>query len=223
MNDHPTNEEREAMIAGNRGGSLAPEEAADVALLANLLADSSTWAEPRAGLEDDIVGAIERAALPAERVSPRSTAAPRETMTRRRRVLLPAVSVAASVALVVGAVFAAGTDANTDFTARLSATAALPAARASADFTRSSAGFRVVLDARGLPTLPAGEYYQAWLKNSAGTLVPIGTFSSGNGRVTLWSGVSPHEFNVISVTIESTDGNQASSGHKVLVGEVEGA
>ena len=68
--------------------------------------------------------------------------------------------------------------------------------------------------------MPAGEYYQAWLKNSAGTLVPIGTFSSSDGRVTLWSGVSPKDFPAISVTIEAADGNQASSGNRVLVGEV---
>ena len=77
-----------------------------------------------------------------------------------------------------------------------------------------------MLDARGLPKLPAGEYYQAWLKNAAGTLVPIGTFSSSDGRVTLWSGVSPKDFRVISVTIEAADGDQGSSGHRVLVGEV---
>jgi hypothetical protein len=58
------------------------------------------------------------------------------------------------------------------------------------------------------------------LKDSHGTLVPIGTFSSSDGRVTLWSGVSPKDFNVISVTIEAADGDQGSSGDKVLTGVV---
>ena len=77
-----------------------------------------------------------------------------------------------------------------------------------------------MLDARGLPTLPAGEYYQAWLKNAEGILVPIGTFSSSGGKVTLWSGVSPQEFPTISVTIEAADGDQGSSGRRVLTGSV---
>ena len=55
MTDSPTNEEREALIAGDRAGALEPDEAAELALLADLLADPSTWAEPSAGLEDTVV------------------------------------------------------------------------------------------------------------------------------------------------------------------------
>ena len=58
------------------------------------------------------------------------------------------------------------------------------------------------------------------MKNAAGTLVPIGTFSSSDGRVTLWSGVSPDDFPTMTVTIEAADNDQASSGRRVLVGEV---
>jgi len=48
------------------------------------------------------------------------------------------------------------------------------------------------------PALRSGEYYQAWLKNSAGALVPIETFSSSDGRVTLWSVVSPKDVPTIT-------------------------
>jgi hypothetical protein len=75
-------------------------------------------------------------------------------------------------------------------------------------------------DARGLPPLKNGEFHQAWLKDAAGTLVPIGTFSSSNDRVTLWSGVSPHHFSTLTVTIESNDNDQTSSGRRILVGDV---
>ena len=78
---------------------------------------------------------------------------------------------------------------------------------ADAEIYRSSAGFHVSLDASGLAKLPDGEYYQAWLKNAHDVLVPIGSFSSSDGNVTLWSGVSPREFNTLSVTIEKTDGD----------------
>jgi Anti-sigma-K factor rskA len=218
MNGHPTNEEREALIAGDR--ALAPDEAADVELLAGLLGDPSTWAEPPAGLEDDVVRAVAGASV-AGAVPAAGANVARQQSARRRRIWLPAVSAAAVTAIVVGGVFAVEAVPAVDFTARLSATAAAPTASASANFTKNQAGFRVKLDAHGLPTLPAGEYYQAWLKNAPGILVPIGTFSSSDGRITLWSGVSPKSFPFISVTIEAADGNQASSGRRVLTGEVQ--
>ena len=50
-------------------------------------------------------------------------------------------------------------------------------------------------------------------------LVPIGTFNEGRG-VTLWAGVAPKDFRTLTVTRERADGDQASSGEKVLVGTV---
>ena len=107
---------------------------------------------------------------------------------------------------------------NTDFSGQLSATALAPGAHASAKITHNDAGFRIALDAHGLPALKDGQYYEAWLKNDAGELVAIGTFSSSDGRVTLWSGVSPRDFSTLSVTIEKVDADDNSSGVKVLVG-----
>jgi hypothetical protein len=51
-------------------------------------------------------------------------------------------------------------------------------------------------------------------------LVPIGTFNEGL-KVTLWAGVSPQQFTTLTVTRERADGNQDSSGEKVLVGTVD--
>ena len=64
-----------------------------------------------------------------------------------------------------------------------------------------------------------GLFYEAWLQNAAGVLVPIGTFNEGR-KVTLWAGVSPKDYPSLTVTREQADGNQASSGEKVLVGLV---
>jgi hypothetical protein len=102
----------------------------------------------------------------------------------------------------------------------LAPTELAPTARASAVITRNEAGFRITLDAHGLPSAPAGEYYQAWLKNAAGESVPVGTFSSSDGQVTLWSGVSPKDFPTLSVTIETAGTSQVSSGRRVLAGEM---
>ena len=106
------------------------------------------------------------------------------------------------------------------FSATLAATALLPDASGEATLTKTSSGWRIVLDASGLPRLEDGRFYQAWLRDAAGGLVPVGTFNEGEG-VTLWGGVSPKDFTTLTVTREQADGDQTSSGEKVLVGTVD--
>jgi hypothetical protein len=218
MTDRPTNEEREKLLADARGGALEPQEAAELELLADVLGDSSTWAEPSTGLEDAVV----RAVADAEPTTTTSGTRPARGEARRgrRRVLASVLTAAAVIATVVATVLVTRGGTSPDYEAQLTATGSAPGAQASADITRNDAGFRITLDADGLPALPAGEYYQAWLKNAAGALVPIGTFSSSDGRATLWSGVSPEDFPTLTVTIEAPDNDQTSSGRRVLVGEV---
>ena len=83
--------------------------------------------------------------------------------------------------------------------------------------TKTTSGWRIELDATGLPRRQGALFYQAWLRSAAGVLVPIGTFNEGQ-HVTLWAGVSPKEYAGLTVTREQADGNQASSGQRVLVG-----
>ena len=99
---------------------------------------------------------------------------------------------------------------------------ALPTPQAGAEPTQEQTVFRAPLNNGADPFMVVhdGAYYQAWLKNAADVLVPVGTFSSSNGTVTLWSGVSPRTFTTITVTIEPDDNDQASSGRRVLIGEV---
>jgi Anti-sigma-K factor rskA, C-terminal len=218
MTDRLTNEERERLLADARGGALEPQEAAELELLADVLGDSSTWAEPRAGLEDAVVRAVADAE-PTTTTS-RTPTARSEATRRRRRVLASALAAAAVIATLVATVLVTRGGTSPDYEAQLRGTVSAPGARASADITRNDAGFQITLDANGLPALRAGEYYQAWLKNAAGALVPIGTFSSSDRRVTLWSGLSPKDFPTLTVTIEAMDNDQTSSGRRVLVGEV---
>ena len=130
------------------------------------------------------------------------------------------VAAAAVIATVVTTVLVTRGGTSPDYQAKLTATGSAPRAHASADITHNDAGFEIELYAEHLPALRGGEFYQAWLKNSAGALVPIGTFSSSDGRVTLWSGVSPKDFPTLTVTIEAPDNDQTSSGRRVLTGEV---
>ncbi len=50
-------------------------------------------------------------------------------------------------------------------------------------------------------------------------LVAIGTFNEPDD-VVLWSGVGPTDFRTLTVTEEEADGDQASSGRRVLVGTI---
>ena len=65
-----------------------------------------------------------------------------------------------------------------------------PELTGTAEFTRTDSGWRIELDAPGLPRLDDGEFYQAWLRNDDDVLVAVGTFNEGND-VVLWAGVSP--------------------------------
>jgi hypothetical protein len=179
------------------------------------LADPSTWVEPRAGLEEDVVQALADA-------TPLRTHAVR---TRRRVAVLGGVVGLAAAAAIAVAFFVGATVKHSDdgitYAAQLGPTQLAPNAHASAGVSHSSAGFRVTVDAHDLPQLHDGQYFQAWLRNEAGVEVPIGTFSSSNDYVTLWSGVTPDTFHTMSVTIEATDNDQASSGNVVLTGELQ--
>jgi hypothetical protein len=209
MSDLTPHEDREAMIIDSYEGPLGPDEVADAALLAEILADSSAWAEPRADLEDDIVRAVEQ-----------DTPAPSKSRWSSRRMFLLSAA-AALVVVAIGALVVARDHPSNDFKTTLRATELAPAARGEGEITHNRAGFRIEMYAHDLPMLHAGEYYQAWLKNASGTAVPIGTFSSSDDHVTFWSGVSPDVFPTMTVTIEATDNNQATSGRTVLVGPVE--
>jgi hypothetical protein len=219
MMERVSNVERWALITGGRTRPLVPSEATEISLLADLLAEPSTWAEPRTGLEDDIVRAVADAGYGLH-VAQEPEIAPVARWHHRVAIIGgAAAAVVALIALSVG-VFLSHTRTRLDYDAQLSATALAPGAHASAGVMHSETGFRVVLEARELAPLPPGHYYQAWLKNAQGVAVPIGTFSSSQDYVTLWAGASPDAFPIISVTIEAADNNQASSGQTVLVGQL---
>jgi len=190
--------------------------ATDDVFLTALLADSSIWAEPSPALEDAVVRAVV-AAQPALQLTTADAPAPNATKSRRRSVMA-VLAVAAAAAVILGATFALRRGTRPDFTAQLASTTLAPRAHASVGITKERAGFRVELRARDLPVLGAGEFYEAWLQDATRTLVPIGTFSSSKGNVTLWSGVSPRDYSVVSVTVQAAGDVPGSSGHVVLRG-----
>jgi len=139
---------------------------------------------------------------------------------RPRRVLTMVVGAAAAIALAAGISIAAISRSGsrpTEFAAALTGTTLAPDASGEVTLTKTTGGWRITLTASGLPRLDNGRYYQAWLKNSAGILVPVGTFNQPLG-ITLWAGVPPTSFPVFTVTRQRADGGPASSGQRVLVG-----
>jgi anti-sigma factor RsiW len=207
----------EAELAALADGSLAPERRA--ALEARVEASpelAERLAEQRraVALAQNAAAEVEapaglRARIEAQRAARRAPA--------RRRLVAIGAAGAAALAVAVGlAVFRSGTSGER-FHAALAPTALAPGGRGEATLTKTSSGWRIELDARGLPRLTGGRFYEAWLRDSAGVLVPIGTFNDGRD-VTLWAGVSPKDFPTLTVTREHSDGDQASSGEKMLVG-----
>lgn len=137
---------------------------------------------------------------------------------RRRRRLTTITSLLAAAAITAALLVVVESGAATErFRAALAGTTLSPGASGEATLTKTSAGWRVNLRATGLPRLANGRFYEAWLKNPSGVLVPIGTFNQPN-NITLWAGVPPTNFPVLTVTRQLANGNPASPGQRVLIG-----
>jgi len=213
-----------AELAALADGSLEPErrDALEARVAASSeLADRLAEQQRAVALTQSVaegVGAPAalRARVEAQRPSRRGRAT-------RRLVLAGAATTAALVAAVAVAVGVLGSGTSVErFHAALAPTKLAPGVTGEATLTKTTSGWRIELDATGLPRLDAGRFYQGWLRNAAGMLVPVGTFNEGR-NVTLWAGVSPKEFTTLTVTRERADGDQTSSGEKVLVGKVDTA
>lgn len=183
---------------------LTPAERAEIERVHGVLADRSVWAEPPLDLQERVVAAI---------------AAEAGAGRRLRRIRYSLVAAAAAVVLTAGVTVGlqATRDEPAQFVASLTGTRLAPDASANVAMTRTDSGWKIELHATGLPRRADGKFYEAWLKDDSGLLVPIGTFNEG-ADVTLWSGVGPSTLPTLTVTEEVADGDQASSGHVVLVG-----
>ena len=207
-----------AELAALADGTLAPERRAELearVAASSELADRLAEQQRALALSRSASAEVEAPAALRARVEAQQRV--RRARAPRRLVLIGATATAAVVAVAIGlGVFRADTDGER-FHAALAPTDLVPAASGEATLTKTSSGWRIELDATGLPRLEGGRFYEAWLRNPEGVLVPIGTFNESQ-QVTLWAGVSPKEFPTLTVTRELADGDQGSSGEKVLVG-----
>jgi len=90
---------------------------------------------------------------------------------------------------------------------------------ASVTATKKNAGWRLVLDIRGLPGAPPNMYYEGWV-SKGDTYVPLGTFHMRKpGQVELWSGVALSDFASVVVTRQQIDLGQQPA-QVVLAGTI---
>lgn len=220
------NDERIAYLSGDTSASLSPAERFELDELRGVLSDPAVWAEPPSALQERIVDAIADAGKsqplsPAARSARPDGPAGIATRTRRRPRWIPyaILGVAATVLLAVGLTIGlTGHQSKpVEYQAALAGTKLAPGASGQVTLTRTASGWKIHLHATGLPRRDNGTYYEAWLKSSAGVLVPIGTFNQFDD-VTLWAGVPPSSYPTLTVTRQVANGDPASSGQVVLVG-----
>jgi hypothetical protein len=222
----PSDNERIAYLAGEPVESLPAQDRAELDELRELLGTPATWAEPEPGLEDRVVSAIADAAgskaAPADAVPARAPA-PWRSFFRRPALAFGALATGAVAVIAVVIVLATSGSSGRPplhFAMVVRGTALAPGAHGNASLTKTASGWRIELRVSGLPHVENGRFYQAWVKNPAGVLVPVGTFNDGR-NVTLWSGVPITKFRTLTVTQQLANGNPASSGRRVLIGTIQ--
>lgn len=204
-------EERTSYLETGAGGNLEGADRLD--RIRSLLGRAETWAEPPAGLLEDILEATDRE--PA-RVMP----AP-----RRRPRYLPGLGIAAVLAIVlVGLILFLdqGPAEQDDMVVALAGTELAPGARGEARIDETPAGWYIRLQVDGLPPAPEGSYYEGWLWRE-GEGVSIGTFHLRSSEpIALWSGVSPDEYPVVRITLQDVGGGPAASERVMMAGTILG-
>ena len=228
----PDDDDRIAYLAGEEIPSLSADEAAELDALRAELRAAAIWDEPPAALADQVVMAVTQAAAAEPAAAQPVTAEPapsaswwaslRERLPLRRPGLALSLSVPvlAAAVLAIVLVTSSGTSApELQFAMVVAGTRLAPGAHGSAMLTKKTSGWQIKLNATGLPRREGKQFYEAWLKNAAGVLVPVGTFNDARD-VTLWSGVPVTKFRSLTVTQQVANGDPKSSGRRVLTGTI---
>ncbi|HYN34312.1 MAG TPA: anti-sigma factor [Ilumatobacteraceae bacterium] len=218
--DMTNDDDQVAYLAGDDASAVDDAARAELDALKVLLADEAVWSEVPPELEESVVAAISMQAVgsAADPDAGRRPGVAADTRTTRRWSGSHTLTLAAAAAVVAVAVAGIVVTSGSDTRQELSG--AFEGNGGSVTLQKFDSGWRIDLDAPGLPRRDGGEFYEAWLRNSAGVLVSIGTFNEGID-VVLWAGVPPSEFDIITVTREIADGDPASSGDRALIGTID--
>lgn len=146
---------------------------------------------------------------------------------RRPRQWVAALSGAAAAALlilgVLGIASLGDDEEPPDIEVALEATDLAPAATATLAVTETERGTLLLLDVDDLPPAAPGTYYEAWMRIDAEIGVSAGTFHlrGGDDPIILWTGVSPDDYPLFTVTIQP-EAQAESSGVVVLRSRLDG-
>src|SRR4051812_4263364 len=153
-------------------GSLTPERRA--ALEAMVAADpelADRLAEQQRAVALTRAAAGEVEAPPSLRTRVAGQREPARRARTRRRLLAIGVAVPVVLAVAVGLRVATSGTGGETLHAALAPTEILPGAGGDVTLTKTDSGWRIELDATGLPRRDGALFYQAWLRNAAGLLV----------------------------------------------------
>ena len=183
-----------------------------------LLSDPSLWQEPGNDLEDRIATAISDERLVVVPITGQ------RSRQWRGRFAAAAIGAAAAAAVVLVAV-PRDDQQSADASIAVVGTDLAPGISGNAGITTVTSGVRIDFSVKGLPRREGSEFYEAWLKNCAGTeLVPIGTYHDLDDA-TGWAGVSVDDYPLLTVTREQVaapkDAAQGSSGEVVVSGKLK--
>lgn len=203
--------------ADGRIGETFTAEIGDV--VSDLLADPAMWEWPAEDIADQVIDAISADAgeIVPEVVDRHDT--PSGERAGWSPQMRPAIiGVVAAIVLLFGGVLAlsalSGNPRQPDFTADLVPTGLLADVSGSVEVTARSSGLQIELDAPSLPRRAGGQFYEGWLLLDDGLLVPVGTFSEGDG-VTLWGGIELER--VVSLTITLADAGERGDTDRVVL------
>ena len=190
-----SDEDRIAYLAGDDECRCPTTNAPSLDELRDLLADPSLWADPSAGLEDRVGRrrrcgrrrrhlrrAMPDRTAPPPRRSPPGRAAP--AVLRAPDDCIAAAPCWSLALGVIAGLVARRSPGGEHFRWRWRRPAGSPqAVTGAADARRTDLRLaHRARRARALPRLDGGRFYQAWLRNGDGMLVPIGTFNEGRER-----------------------------------------
>ncbi len=146
-------------------------------------------------------------------------------LLRRRLVLRPAVALAAGAALLaggagLGVALSGGRDGAGPVTGASASLGALsqPGARGEVRMT-TGPDQRMEIVAAGLRPTRAGDYYELWLLDGPGRMVPVGTFrvtGSGRADVRFQAPVPTSAYRFLDVSLQHAGAGPAHSGDSVL-------
>jgi anti-sigma-K factor RskA len=188
---------------------------AEFEAVAEALKQPAPDVEPPADLRARTIAAVQHAAMAAMRPEKSPAKASHGWHRHGTGRFLPVLTAVAAAAVTAGAFLGAQIFQAAPAVAASYHLAARPGQIGSGTAVARDVhgGYEIQLTVKDLPELAQGQFYECWYQGPASSagqqLVSGGTFSTGNGTVTMLTAAPPGEFRVMEITVEQPGaGNQ---------------